>query len=425
MIPLAEAQEFVFDACPRSAPGKVPLHRALGCVAAESILATEPVPPFVNSSMDGYALRAADTEGAGVGDRVVRLRVVGTVMAGAPLDGTVGPGQAARIMTGAPLPTGTDAVSTLEEVQTERDGAVVLIQTAVAPGTFVRWTGQDVAVGDTVLDHGSVITPGRIGVLAAQGLTDVPVHPMPRVGVLSTGDELVSGPGPLPPGKIRDANRHTLVALIRQEGWTPVDLGVAGDDEGALESALDEAQHRCDAIVTSGGVSVGDLDVVKLVLRKRSAGTMRWMQVAIRPAKPFAFGLLNGSGIPVFGLPGNPVSAMVSFELFVRPAGRRMSGHTTLHRPMIAAVADDAFRRRPDGKTHFLRSLAAADNGGQWRVRRLTGQESHQLTAMAEANALAVLPDGDGVESGENVQVMLLDPERVGPVASGLPEGRW
>ena len=422
MIPLSEAQQFVLDACPRSAAGTVLLDHALGCVAAESILATEPVPPFVNSSMDGYALRAADTAGAGAGDGVARLQVVGTVMAGAPLDGTVGPGQAARIMTGEPLPTGADAVSPLEEVRTERDGAVVLIEGAVAPGAFVRWTGQDVAVGDVVLEQGSVITPGRIGVLAAQGLTDVPVHPMPRIGVLSTGDELVSGPGPLPPGKIRDANRHTLVALIRQEGWTPIDLGVAGDDEAALERALDGARHRCDAIVTSGGVSVGDLDVVKLVLSKRSAGTMRWMQVAIRPAKPFAFGVLDGSGIPVFGLPGNPVSAMVSFELFVRPAARRMSGHTTLHRPMVAAVADDDFRRRPDGKVHYLRSLATVDQGGQWRVRRLAGQESHQLTAMAEANALAVLPDGDGVPDGGHVQVMLLDPGRVGPAgASPVP----
>lgn len=424
MIPLSEAQDFVLGACPRSTPAAVPLDEALGCVAAESILATEPVPPFVNSSMDGYALRAADTEAAGVADREVRLSVVGTVMAGAPLEREVAPGQAARIMTGAPLPTGTDAVAPIEEVGTERDGAVALIRRTVEPGTFVRWTGQDVAVGDTVLERGSVITPGRIGVLAAQGLTDVPIYPVPRIGVLSTGDELVSGPGPLPPGKIRDANRHTLVALIRQEGWRPVDLGITGDDERALGRALDDARHRCDAIVTSGGVSVGDLDMVKLVLRKRSAGTMRWMQVAIRPAKPFAFGLLDGSGIPVFGLPGNPVSAMVSFELFVRPAGRRMSGHTAVHRPMVAAVADGTFGRRPDGKTHFFRSVAAVDTGGQWHVRPLSGQESHQLTGMAEANALVVLPDGNGAVSGETVQVMLLDPGRPDPAAPGLPPGR-
>ncbi len=416
MIPLLEAQQFVLDACTRSDPAEVALDRALGCVAAESMRATEPVPPFVNSSMDGYAVRAADTHVASDQAGPVRLRVIGSIMAGAPLAGEVAEGQAARIMTGAPLPTGTDAVCPIEDVETDADGAFVLIKRAVAPGTFVRRAGQDVAVGDTVLREGSVVTPGRIGVLAAQGLSQIMIYPTPRFGVLSTGDELVAGPGPLPPGKIRDANRHTLLALIRQEGWTAVDLGVVGDDERDLERALDDARPRCDAIVTSGGVSVGDLDVVKVVLRERSAGTMRWMQVAIRPARPFAFGLLDGSGVPVFGLPGNPVSAMVSFELFVRPAGRRMSGRSPLHRPVFEAVADGPFGRRPDGKTHFLRSFAAVDARGRWRVRPLTGQESHQLTAMAEANALAVLPDGDGVEPGGTVRMMLLGAEWPGPL---------
>ncbi len=413
MIPLAEAQRFVLDACPPSPPRRVALDETLGCVAAESVLAEWPVPPFVNSSMDGYALRAADTDVAGVEGRVARLEVIGTVMAGAPLAASVGPGQSARIMTGAPLPAGADAVSPLEDCRTDRDGAVVVVDHRVSTGAFVRWAGQDVAVGDTVLERGSVLTPGRIGVLATQGTRDVDVHPKPRVGVLSTGDELASGPGPLPPGKIRDANRHTLLALVRQEGWHAVDLGVTADDEDALVDALAEAQPRCDAIVTSGGVSVGDLDVVKVVLQRQSSGTMRWMQVAIRPAKPFAFGLLDGSGIPIFGLPGNPVSAMVSFELFVRPAGLQMAGHTALHRPVVAAIAQGDFRRRPDGKTHFLRSVATVDECGTWHIRPLAGQESHQLTAMAEANALAVIPDGDGAATGERIDVLLIDPQMV------------
>jgi molybdenum cofactor synthesis domain-containing protein len=410
---LAEAQRFVLDACPPSPPRRVALDETLGCVAAESVLAEWPVPPFVNSSMDGYALRAADTDVAGVEGRVARLEVIGTVMAGAPLAASVGPGQSARIMTGAPLPAGADAVSPLEDCRTDRDGAVVVVDHRVSTGAFVRWAGQDVAVGDTVLERGSVLTPGRIGVLATQGTRDVDVHPKPRVGVLSTGDELASGPGPLPPGKIRDANRHTLLALVRQEGWHAVDLGVTADDEDALVDALAEAQPRCDAIVTSGGVSVGDLDVVKVVLQRQSSGTMRWMQVAIRPAKPFAFGLLDGSGIPIFGLPGNPVSAMVSFELFVRPAGLQMAGHTALHRPVVAAIAQGDFRRRPDGKTHFLRSVATVDECGTWHIRPLAGQESHQLTAMAEANALAVIPDGDGAATGERIDVLLIDPQMV------------
>jgi len=423
VIPLAEAQRFVFDSCPPSAPQRLPLDETLGCVAAESVVATTPVPPFVNSSMDGYAVRAADTDGAGVDGRVVRLEVIGTVMAGAPLDAVVDPGQSARIMTGAPLPAGTDAVRALEECRTEEHGSVLVVDSAVPPGTFVRWTGQDVAVGDTVLESGAVLTPGRIGVLATQGLADVNVHLKPRIGVLSTGDELVAGPGPLAPGKIRDANRHTLLALVRQEGWHPVDLGVIADKEDALVAALVGAQGRCDAIVTSGGVSVGDLDVVKLVLQRQSAGTMRWMQVAIRPAKPFAFGLLDGSGIPVFGLPGNPVSAMVSFELFVRPAGRQMAGHRALHRPVVVAAAQDEFRRRPDGKTHFLRSVVTVDECGSWFVRPLAGQESHQLSAMADANALAVLPDGEGATIGERVRVMLIDPGQMGPSATEHPMG--
>jgi len=413
VIPLAEAQRFVLDACPPSPPRRVALDETLGCVAAESVLAEWPVPPFVNSSMDGYALRAADTDVAGVEGRVARLEVIGTVMAGAPLAASVGPGQSARIMTGAPLPAGADAVSPLEDCRTDRDGAVVVVDHRVSTGAFVRWAGQDVAVGDTVLERGSVLTPGRIGVLATQGTRDVDVHPKPRVGVLSTGDELASGPGPLPSGKIRDANRHTLLALVRQEGWHAVDLGVTADDEDALVDALAEAQPRCDAIVTSGGVSVGDLDVVKVVLQRQSSGTMRWMQVAIRPAKPFAFGLLDGSGIPIFGLPGNPVSAMVSFELFVRPAGLQMAGHTALHRPVVAAIAQGDFRRRPDGKTHFLRSVATVDECGTWHIRPLAGQESHQLTAMAEANALAVIPDGDGAATGERIDVLLIDPQMV------------
>jgi molybdenum cofactor synthesis domain-containing protein len=410
MIPLSEAQALVLAACPPSTPGRVPLDEALGHVAAETVLAREPVPPFVNSSMDGYALRSADTDGAGPGERALRLAVVGTIMAGTPLGVPIGPGQSARIMTGAPLPAGSDAVCMLEEVRTEGDGATVVIERTVEAGNFVRHTGQDVDLGDTVLAEGSLLTPARIGVLASQGFSDVAVYPTPRIGVLSTGDELVSGSAPLPPGKIRDANRHTLLALVRREGWEPIDLGICGDDERALEEVLDDAQDRCDAVVTSGGVSVGDLDVVKLALQKRSGGTMRWMQVAIRPAKPLAFGLLDGTGIPVFGLPGNPVSAMVSFELFVRPAGLRMGGHGKLDRPSVTAIADLDLNRRPDGKTHFLRSVVSVDEHGAFHVRPLAGQESHQLSTMAEANGLAVLPDGDGVRIGGRVQVMLVDP---------------
>jgi molybdopterin molybdotransferase len=416
MIPLEEARRFVLGSCPPLAPRQLALDEALGCVVAGSVVATEAVPPFANSSMDGYALRALDTRGA-----PLSLEVVGSIMAGHPSGVTVGPGQAARIMTGAPLPAGADAVVMVEETAADRDGAGVRIEREARAGDFVRRPGQDVAVGDVVARAGTILTPAHLGLLANQGVTTVTAHPHPRVGVVSTGDEVVEVRGPLPPGKIRDANRHTLLALARREGWECVDLGIVGDDEAALVDVLTGAGAHCDAIVTSGGVSVGDLDLVRLVLEKLSGGTMRWMQVAIRPAKPLAFGTLAGSGTPVFGLPGNPVSAMVSFELFVRPALRLLAGHRSLGRPMVSAVAREDVARRPDGKLHLLRARVSLDGQGVWSVALAGGQESHQLRAMADANALALVPDGTGVRVGARIDVLLIAPDRLGADATGPP----
>ncbi|HVB93068.1 MAG TPA: gephyrin-like molybdotransferase Glp [Acidimicrobiales bacterium] len=425
MIPLQDARAFVLGACSPGTPRPIPIDEALGCVVAAPVVATEPVPPFVNSSRDGYALRAADTLAADGTERPVRLGVVALIMAGSNFEGVIGTGQAARIMTGAPMPAGADAVCMLEDCRVENDGELVVIDHPVPEGEAVRGVGEDVAAGDLIADPGTVLTPAHLGVLANQGIADVVVHPRPRVGILSTGDELASSLGPLAPGQIRDANRHTLLALVHREGWVPVDLGMVGDDEDALGGVLDRASASCDAVVTSGGVSVGDHDIVKVVLEKRSGGTMRWMQVAIRPAKPFAFGTLDGTGTPVFGLPGNPVSAMVSFELFVRPAVRLIGGHRALERVVVPAVAESDLRRSPDGKTHFVRAVVSLDEVGGWRVRPLIGQDSHQLRAMADANALAVLPDGEGVDAGGQVEVLLTDPERLGadPVGSGTR--RW
>jgi molybdopterin molybdotransferase len=408
MIPLEEAQRFVFGLCDPLPPVERPLDDALGCVLTDAVVATESVPPFANSSMDGYAVRADDTSGA-----PVRLRVIGSIMAGHLLEGAVGPGQAARIMTGAPVPTGADAVCMVEETEPSSDGRSVSIGRELQRGDFVRQPGQDVAIGDVIAPAGTVITPAHLGVLADQGALRVKVYPRPRIGVLSTGDELFSDSGPLPPGKIRDANRRTLLALVRREGCEGVDLGIVGDDESALVELLSSTASTCDAILTSGGVSVGDLDLVRVVLEKLSAGKMRWMQVAIRPAKPFAFGVLADSTTPVFGLPGNPVSAMVSFELFVRPALRLLSGHRVLHRPVISARADGDLRRRADGKLHLLRARLSLDDALSWHVRTTGGQESHQLHSMSEANALILLPDGTGVKAGELVSVLLIDPDRL------------
>jgi molybdenum cofactor synthesis domain-containing protein len=222
---------------------------------------------------------------------------------------------------------------------------------------------------------------------------------------MSTGDELVEGPEPLRPGQIRDSNRLTLLSMAAQAGFTPVDLGLIRDDERAIERALRTGVATCDAVITSGGVSMGDFDYVKAVLTR--VGEFSWMQVAIKPAKPLVFGLLDD--VPVFGLPGNPVSSMVSFELFARSGLRRMMGRLDAERQRVTAVAEEPMKRQEDGKIHFNRVSVSRDDDGTFRVRRTGGQGSHQLLAMATANGLAILPNGDGVDEGDVVEVMLLD----------------
>jgi molybdenum cofactor synthesis domain-containing protein len=275
---------------------------------------------------------------------------------------------------------------------------------AATPGDHVRAAGGDVEAGQRVFEPGTVLGPAHLGVIASLGLTSVSVSPRARVGVLSTGDELREGPVRLEPGQIRDSNRPMLLAMLRDAGCQAVNLGIARDDEAYVEQVLDDALSACDAVITSGGVSVGDYDVVKAVLDR--LGVLQWWQVAIRPAKPFAFGLLRG--VPLFGLPGNPVSSHVSFELFARPALRRMSGHTDLHRPEVEAVAADAMPRRPDGKLHLDRVVVRYESGRYVAVRSGL-QASNALAALAMANGLALLPDGDGVAAGDTIRVMLLD----------------
>jgi molybdenum cofactor synthesis domain-containing protein len=291
----------------------------------------------------------------------------------------------------------------VERTSAAVDGRVQ-IDVAASPGDHLRLPGEDLRAGQVMFGAGSELGPGHLGVLASVGATTVRVVPPPRVGVLSTGDELVAGGHPLRPGQIRDSNRPMLLALVTRAGCVPVDLGTAPDDEMAISAALEGGVDGCDAVLTSGGVSVGDFDYVKTVLDRM--GDMAWWQVAVRPAKPLAFGTVRGT--PVFGLPGNPVSSLVSFELFARPALRQMAGHLDLFRPEIPAVADEALPRRPDGKLHLVRVVASTADDGRLHVRSSGGQGSHLLRAMALANALALLPDGDGVEAGGTVKVVLL-----------------
>jgi len=396
MIPLDEARAHVIGSCPALPVERVPLRAARGLVTAEAVVATEAVPAFPNTAMDGYALRAADLAAV-----PVELAVVGTVAAGSRPDRVVGPGEGVRIMTGAPIPPGADAVVMVEATEDAGPGRVRVLQTAAA-GSHIRAAGDDIRPGQLVFPEGTLLTPGHLGVLASLGHPTVAVRRRPRVGVLSTGDERVETGRPLEIGQIRDSNRHTLLALCDEAGFEAVDLGLAPDVEVAIESALLEGVASCDAVLTSGGVSMGAFDYVKVVLDR--IGAMRWMQVAIKPAKPLAFGLVGT--VPVFGLPGNPVSSMVSFELFARPALRTMGGHPSPDRPRRRAVVEGVLRRHPDGKVHFARVRLEAGADGVLRARSAGGQGSHQLTAMAGADGLAVLPDGPGLTDGDPVEVI-------------------
>ncbi|MDJ0767696.1 MAG: molybdopterin molybdotransferase MoeA [Ilumatobacter sp.] len=398
MKPLEEAQTFVIGSCPPMAATDVEFADAEGLVLAADVSATEQVPPFDNTAVDGYAVVAADTA---TGE--VELPVVDEVAAGAASDHVLQPGEAIRIMTGAPMPAGADAVVMVEDTERVGDDRV-RVRATVEPGAAVRRAGDDVQPGDLLFPAGTVVTPAIVGVLASINARTVSAHPRARVAVLSTGDELVEDGRPLAPGEIRESNRRMLAGMLRETGCDVVDHGTVRDDEAELEGVLRSAAAECDAIVTSGGVSMGDYDVVKAVLGR--IADMTWMQIAIKPAKPFAFGTIGGT--PIFGLPGNPVSSIVSFEMLARPALRRMMGHRKLARQSLVAIADDDLSRRPDGKVHLMRVLAGFEDDGRCHVRSARAQGSHQLAATALANAIAVVPDGDGLPAGAEVAIVMM-----------------
>ncbi len=402
MISIEEARSRIARDLGRLPVVDVPIAEARNLVLAETVAAGENIPPFDNTAMDGFAVKASDTRGAS-DDEPVTMPVVATVAAGAVAPRPLEQGEAMRIMTGAPMPEGADAVIMVE--LTRASGEEVSVLAEVPIGNHVRPAGDDIVAGAEVLVEGTVLTPGNLGVLASVGREVVAVHRRPRVGVMSTGDELVEGSTPLQPGQIRDSNRVTLLSMVADAGFEAIDLGLIRDDEDEVRRALADAASQTDAVITSGGVSMGDYDVVKAVLME--LGDVNWMQVAIKPAKPLAFGLVAGT--PIFGLPGNPVSSMVSFELFARPALLGMMGYATTERPVVSAITDEPLRRGRDGKTHFQRVVVTNQGDGAFHARSAGGQGSHQLLAMATANGLAVLPDGDGVAAGEAVSVMLFD----------------
>ncbi len=430
MIPLATARAVVRPWGTPLPAATVPLAEAAGCVLAAPAPAAVAVPPFANSAMDGYAVRSADVAGA-----PVTLCVVGLVLAGSAAGAPVLPGQAVRIMTGAPVPEGADAVCMVERTSggTETGQGTVVVEQAVSRGENVRPAGADVRRGDEVLGAGVEVGPTQLAALLSAGCAAVLVHPRPRVGILSTGDELVDAGGALGPAQIYDSNRPMLLALVAEAGGTAVDLGRSPDDVDALAARIGGALGTVDALVLSGGVSVGDVDVVRIVLDRLGGAEARWMQIAIRPAKPFSCALLQGpSGrVPVFGLPGNPVSSAVSFELMVRPVLRSMAARRTTERPRWTARAAAPMPRRPDGRLHLVRVVLAAPApaggspgrgepeaaGGSvaglgvgpsgWLARPCPGQGSHQIRSMGLADGLALVPDGDGLSEGDPVEVLV------------------
>lgn len=396
MISLDDAQSTILDAVPPLAPRMFARGDARGLVLAQEVVAREPVPPFANTGMDGYAVRAADTPGS--------LRVVGELPAGRAPTIAVGPGEAIRIMTGAPMPEGADAVVMVERTRVEGDNVVVEV---AKPGEHVRLAGGDVDAGELVFKSGTLLTPAHLGVLASLDVQEVSCHPRPRVGVISTGDELVER-GALEPGRIRDSNRPMLLALVEDLGCEAIDGGIVGDDERAITAAVEHAADTCDVLLTSGAVSIGDYDFVKLVLErvaKQRGGSSLWAQVAIKPAKPLSFAMLGP--VPAFGLPGNPVSSRVSFELFARPALRKLAGRSDVAAEPVLATAAAAMPRRADGKLHLDRVRVWLEDG-RYRCERAGAQASNVLSGMAGANGLALLPDGEGVVAGAEVRVLLL-----------------
>jgi molybdenum cofactor synthesis domain-containing protein len=375
---------------------------AAGLVLAEPVIAGEEVPPFANTAVDGYAVRSADVESV-----PVDLVVTDEIAAGAAPSRPVGPGEAIRIMTGAPMPPGADAVVMVEDSELLDDTTVRLTR-SVGAGAAVRGAGDDVQVGDEVFPAGVVVRPAVDAVLASVNAQRLVCVPRVRVAVLSTGDELVDDGSPLRLGQIRESNKTMLAGMLAETGCDVLDLGVVVDDEAELERVLRRAAAECDAVVSSGGVSMGDYDVVKAVLGR--IAEMTWMQIAIKPAKPFAFGLLDGT--PIFGLPGNPVSSLVSYELLARPALRRMMGHRSSTRQSVVAVADARLARQPDGKVHFMRVTGEFADDGRYHVVPVVAQGSHQLAATASADAMAVVPDGEGISAGDDVAVLLLRGDR-------------
>ena len=406
MISVEEALERILSRVTALGDERVALPQALHRVLAEEVESPLDMPPWPASSMDGYALRSEDTHAA-VAAAPVRLAVAGRVPAGGVAERALRAGEAFRIFRGAPLPEGADSVVPQEDVTAE--GGVLLVPRPVREGDFVRPRGEDMKRGDRVLDRGRVLSAADVGLLATVGHARVSVIRRPRVGILSTGDELVDLGGTIGPGQIPNSNSYSLIAQVIEAGAVPVSLGIAGDRRDEIEARL-QWGLGCDLVMSSAGVSVGEHDFVKDALARLGAEQHLWL-VDMRPGKPIAFSTIPQEGkgaLALFALPGNPVSAMVTFELFVRPAILRMAGHARLHRPTISARALDPIANRDRRRGYLRVTLTPSDDG---YGARLTGtQSSGVLRSMVAADGLAIVAGETTISPGQPVKVIVLRP---------------
>lgn len=418
MLPVEDALERILDLCDALPAETRAIDDAVGQVLAEAIVAPFDIPPHDNTAMDGYAVQSASTDGASE-NGPVRLRVVGELAAGYLYEGAVGAGEAVRIMTGAPMPDGADTIVPFEE--TDEEGlrapgqaneaiADVGILKAAAAGNNIRRRGEDVRQGDHVLAEGAVLRGPEIAVLASLGISEVRVIARPRVAILSTGDELLSPGQPPAPGKIHDSNSYGLSALVQQYGGVPKRAGIASDTVEALTASIQEALGEADLLITSAGVSRGDFDVVKEVLVRE--GAIDFWTVRMKPGKPLAFGRFaapDGRRVPHIGLPGNPVSSLLAFELFGRLAIQKLMGRAPQARPVVRAIAEDDIVNT-DARRVYARATMQLDERGVWRARLTGPQGSGVLTSMALANGYAVCPeDAERVRAGEECDVIMVD----------------
>ncbi len=409
-ISVEEARDLVFRRCRVLESERVSLLDALGRVLAADACSDIDVAPFDNSAMDGYAVRQADLAGASEANPVT-LEVVEHIGAGDWPQEAVGVGQASRIMTGAPLPEGADAVVMVEYTTSGladgSTGGTVHVGIEPTPGQHIRRRGEEVSAGDVVIQAGETIGAAGIGLLASTGHAEVSVYRRPRVAVISTGSELVEVDEVPGPGKIRNSNSYSIAAQVLAAGGIPLRMRIVADDEEDTRAAFLRAADEADFIVSSGGVSVGDFDYVKPILME--LGEMEFCKVAMRPGNPQTLGSIRG--VPFFGLPGNPTSTYVGFEAFVRPALRYMQGFSALDRPITRAVLAHDVKKKQDRRYYLRGRLTRAEDGG-YEVGLTGSQSSALLTAAHKGNALIVLPQGDGFfPAGSEVDVMRLDME--------------